>query len=179
MLRCVGRKWHLADNPTAPAFVRYWSNNGHAERVLANRKTEILRHLFRSARAAQRVTDKPLTCVNALRPHLRQENNIRHEGRYRHVEKTFSPSDLDLHRSHRAATGIRSATAATGRSTSRVLWARALASYVGRWLRLALLVDVPTDDAMHDCHFRRHLFSRPWFLRPWVPSLGTAIANVG
>jgi tryptophan 2,3-dioxygenase len=21
---------HLADNPTAPAFVRYWSNSGHA-----------------------------------------------------------------------------------------------------------------------------------------------------
>jgi hypothetical protein len=20
--------WHLADNPTAPVFVRYWSNNG-------------------------------------------------------------------------------------------------------------------------------------------------------
>jgi hypothetical protein len=20
--------WHLADNPTAPAFVRYWSNSG-------------------------------------------------------------------------------------------------------------------------------------------------------
>jgi len=43
---------------------------------------------------------------------------------------------------------------------------------VGRWLRLALLVDVPTDDAMHDCHFRRHLFSRPLFFRPWVSSLG-------
>jgi hypothetical protein len=23
------RFWHLADNPTAPAFVRYWSNGGH------------------------------------------------------------------------------------------------------------------------------------------------------
>jgi hypothetical protein len=23
------RYWHLADNPTAPAFVRYWSNSGH------------------------------------------------------------------------------------------------------------------------------------------------------
>ena len=22
------RYWHLADNPTAPAFVRYWSNSG-------------------------------------------------------------------------------------------------------------------------------------------------------
>jgi hypothetical protein len=21
--------WHKADNPTAPAFVRYWSNSGH------------------------------------------------------------------------------------------------------------------------------------------------------
>ena len=149
------------------------------ERVYRRKPAENLRRLFRSVRAAQRVTDKPLTCVNALLPHLRQENNIRHEGRYRHVEKTFSPSDLDLHRSHRAATGIRSATAATGRSTPRVLWARALASYVGRWLRLALLVDVSTDDAMHDCHFRRHLFSRPLFLRPWVSSLGTAVADVG
>ena len=25
------RYWHLADNPTAPAFVRYWSNSGHRE----------------------------------------------------------------------------------------------------------------------------------------------------
>ena len=131
------------------------------------------------ARAVQAVTDKPLTCVNALRPHLRQENNIRHEGRYRHVETTFNPSDPDLYRSHCAATGIRSATSATSRSAPRVLWARALASYVGRWLRLALLVDVPTDDAMHDCHSRRHLFSRPWFLRPWVSSLGATVADVG
>jgi hypothetical protein len=22
------RFWHLADNPAAPAFVRYWSNSG-------------------------------------------------------------------------------------------------------------------------------------------------------
>ena len=22
------RHWHLADNPTVPAFVRYWSNGG-------------------------------------------------------------------------------------------------------------------------------------------------------
>jgi hypothetical protein len=33
-------------------------NNGHAERVLANLKTENLRRLFRSARAAQSVTGK-------------------------------------------------------------------------------------------------------------------------
>src|SRR5450759_1456201 len=104
---------------------------------------------------------------------------IRHEGRYRHVEKTFSPSDPDLHRSHRAATGVRSATAATSRSAPRVLWAWALASYVGRWLWLAFLVDVPTDDALHDCHFCCHLFSRSLFLRPWVSSLGAAVADVG
>jgi hypothetical protein len=24
------RYWHKADNPTAPTFVRYWSNSGHA-----------------------------------------------------------------------------------------------------------------------------------------------------
>jgi hypothetical protein len=24
------RYWHKADNPTAPAFVRYWSNSGHS-----------------------------------------------------------------------------------------------------------------------------------------------------
>jgi hypothetical protein len=24
------RLWHKADNPTAPAFVRYWSGSGHA-----------------------------------------------------------------------------------------------------------------------------------------------------
>jgi len=41
------------------------------------------------------------------------------------------------------------------------------------------LVDVPTDDAVHDFNFRCHLFSRPWFMRPWLPSLGTALANVG
>src|ERR1035437_9372856 len=149
------------------------------ERVYRRKPSENLRRLFRLARAAQSLTGKPLTCVNALRPNLRHENNIRHEGRYRHVEKTFSASDSDLHRSHRAATGIRSATAATGRSTPRVLWARALASYVGRWLRLALLVDVPTDDAMHDCHFCCHLFSRPWFMRPWMPFSGAAVTNVG
>src|SRR5664279_2160225 len=28
MLQCIGRDWHLADIPTAPANVRYWSNNG-------------------------------------------------------------------------------------------------------------------------------------------------------
>jgi hypothetical protein len=38
---------------------------------------ENLRFLFRSARAAQSVMGKPLTCVNASRSHLRQENNIR------------------------------------------------------------------------------------------------------
>jgi hypothetical protein len=26
------RFWHLADNPTAPAFVRYWSNSGQRAR---------------------------------------------------------------------------------------------------------------------------------------------------
>src|ERR1019366_10354694 len=108
-----------------------------------------------------------------------RQNNVLYEGRCRYVEKTFRSSDPDLHRSHRAAAGIRSAIAATGYSAPGVLWARALASYVGRWLWLALLVDVPTDDAVHDCHFRRHLFSRPWFLRPWVSSLGTVVANVG
>jgi hypothetical protein len=25
MLRCVVADWHLADNPTAPAFVRFWT----------------------------------------------------------------------------------------------------------------------------------------------------------
>src|ERR1035437_3391875 len=105
-------------------------------------------------------------------------------GRCRHVEKTFNPSDPDLRRSHRAATVVGSATAATSHSAPRVLLARALASYVGRWLWLALLVDVPTDDSMHDCHFRCHLFSRPlfmrpWFVWPWWPSLGTTVADVG
>ena len=38
---------------------------------------------------------------------------------------------------------------------------------------------VPTDDAMHDCHFSRHLFSRPLFLRTWVSSLGAAVADMG
>jgi hypothetical protein len=28
MLRCIGRDWHLTDNPAAPAFVGYRSNNG-------------------------------------------------------------------------------------------------------------------------------------------------------
>jgi hypothetical protein len=27
-MRRDGSYWHLADNPAAPAFVRYWSNNG-------------------------------------------------------------------------------------------------------------------------------------------------------
>jgi hypothetical protein len=30
----IGRYWHLADNPTALAFVRYWSNSGQV-RALA------------------------------------------------------------------------------------------------------------------------------------------------
>src|ERR1019366_7310327 len=98
-----------------------------------------------------------------------RQNNVLYEGRCRYVEKTFRSSDPDLHRSHRAAAGVRSAIAATGYSAPGVLWARALASYVGRWLWLALLVDVPTDDAVHDRHFRRHLFSRPRFLWAWVP----------
>ena len=143
------------------------------------KKAENLRRLFRSAHASQSVTGKRLTCVNASRPYLRQQNSIRHEGRFRHVEKTFSPSDPDLHPSHCTAASDRSTAAPATRSTARVLWAGALASYVGRWLRLALLVDVPTDDSMHDCHFRRHLFSRPLFLRPWVSSLGAAVADVG
>ena len=25
LLRCIGRYWHLADNPTVPAFVRFWT----------------------------------------------------------------------------------------------------------------------------------------------------------
>ena len=28
------RYWHLADSPTAPAFVRYWSNSGTEARRL-------------------------------------------------------------------------------------------------------------------------------------------------
>jgi len=32
------RYWHLTDIQTAPAFVRYWNNSGHAERVLAKIK---------------------------------------------------------------------------------------------------------------------------------------------
>jgi hypothetical protein len=27
-LRVAGDQWHLVDNPTAPAFVRYWGNSG-------------------------------------------------------------------------------------------------------------------------------------------------------
>jgi hypothetical protein len=30
------RYWHLADNPTAPAFVRYWSNSGHWSALALN-----------------------------------------------------------------------------------------------------------------------------------------------
>src|ERR1035437_4537840 len=59
--------WHIADNPAAPAFVRYWGNNGHAERVLANLKAELLRMLLRSARAAQGITCKMV-----------QQNGARH-----------------------------------------------------------------------------------------------------
>ena len=25
LLRCIGRYWHIADNPTTPAFVRFWT----------------------------------------------------------------------------------------------------------------------------------------------------------
>jgi hypothetical protein len=28
-MMCDVAYWHKADNPTAPAFVRYWSNSGH------------------------------------------------------------------------------------------------------------------------------------------------------
>ena len=48
-----------------------------------------------------------MTCVNASRAYLRQQNSISHEGRYRHVEKTFSPSDPDLHSSHCTAASDR------------------------------------------------------------------------
>ena len=27
------RCWHLTDNQTVPAFVRYWSNSGHRSRI--------------------------------------------------------------------------------------------------------------------------------------------------
>ena len=27
MLRCMSLLWHKADNPAAPAFVGYWTNN--------------------------------------------------------------------------------------------------------------------------------------------------------
>jgi hypothetical protein len=50
--------WHLASFAALQQFVRYWGNDGHAERVLANLKGENLRRLFRSARTVQRVTDK-------------------------------------------------------------------------------------------------------------------------
>jgi hypothetical protein len=30
-LRVNVRYWHKADNPTAPAFVRYWRHSGHNE----------------------------------------------------------------------------------------------------------------------------------------------------
>jgi hypothetical protein len=48
---------HKADN-RGTATICPLLNNGHAERVLANLKTEILRRLFRSARTAQGVTAK-------------------------------------------------------------------------------------------------------------------------
>jgi hypothetical protein len=30
------RYWHLTDNPTAPTFVRYWSNCGHWSALALN-----------------------------------------------------------------------------------------------------------------------------------------------
>jgi hypothetical protein len=30
------RYWHLADNPAAPAFVRYWSNSGQKSALARN-----------------------------------------------------------------------------------------------------------------------------------------------
>src|SRR5450759_4907738 len=64
-------------------------------------------------------------------------------------------------------------------ATPRVLWARALASYVGRWLRLALLVDVPTNDTVRDYRLRCHILLRTLCMCPWVSSLGAAVADVG
>jgi hypothetical protein len=40
-------------------FVRYWGNNGHAKRVLANLKTENLRRLFRLGSSAE-PNDNPI-----------------------------------------------------------------------------------------------------------------------
>ena len=50
--------WHIASFAALQHFGSYWGQSGHAERVLANLKTENLRRLSRSARAAQRVTGK-------------------------------------------------------------------------------------------------------------------------
>ena len=67
----------------------------------------------------------------------------------------------------------------TSRSAPRVLWAWALASYVGRWLWLAFLVDVPTDDTVRDYRLRCHILLRTLCMCPWVSSLGPAVADVG
>jgi hypothetical protein len=51
----------IAECPLSLSVIRgaaLLGQSGHAERVLANLKTENLRRLFRSARAAQGVTDK-------------------------------------------------------------------------------------------------------------------------
>ena len=36
MLCANVRFWHLTDNPTAPTFVRYWSNSGHWSALALN-----------------------------------------------------------------------------------------------------------------------------------------------
>jgi hypothetical protein len=37
LLRCIGRDWHVADKPTAFAFVAYWTNNGQVTTLGLNK----------------------------------------------------------------------------------------------------------------------------------------------
>jgi len=62
----IGRL-HKADNPTVPAFVRYWSNSGHAERGAKVKGWKLEKVVPLGSRGPE-LTGKPLTCVNASRP---------------------------------------------------------------------------------------------------------------
>ncbi len=77
---------------------------------------------------------------------------------------------------HAAPSGACSGAAAHGSSIAAVVWTWAMVD-VGRWRRLAVLVDLPADDAVHDRRFCRHLLHRSAVIRRWYACRRPALAE--
>src|SRR5215468_6991812 len=77
---------------------------------------------------------------------------------------------------HAAPSGACSDAAAHGSAIAAVVWTWAVVD-VGLWRRLAVLVDLPADAAVHDRRFCRDLLHRSAAVRRWFAYWRPALAE--